>query len=149
MTRIDFYILPDMQVEAREHFACRLIDKAVRMGNQVFVATDSPDEADKFNRLLWDFQPHSFVPHKLLNQASPASPVEIGHSQSCGSHHDLLINLCTDIPPYFSQFTRLIEVVCQDERILDDTRKHFTFYRDRGYPLNSHDMRKSKGMAKQ
>ena len=141
MTRIDFYILPDQDRDARLQFACRLIDKAQRMGHQVFVNTRDQAQAEALNRRLWDFLPESFTPHRLLDGEQPPAPVAIGYSEDCGDHHDVLINLGGPAPAYFSRFERLTEVVIQEETVLADTRDNYKFYRDRGYPIQSHDMR--------
>lgn len=142
MTRIDFYILQEEQTEARLHFACRLIEKARRQGNKVFVATDSPQQAERLDQLLWSFKPESFVPHSMeYSNTETQSPVLIGNTEDCADHHDVLINLSSEIPLYFSRFERLIEVVCQHTDVLQATRQHFAFYRERGYPIQSNDLR--------
>ena len=51
---------------------------------------------------------------------------------------DLLISLRSKIPTHFSRFERLAEVVTQDQAILTETREHFAFYRERGYPVETH-----------
>src|SRR5690606_2514629 len=52
MTQVDFYILPDSQAEARWQFACRLIEKAHRLGHRILVATDSSEDAQHLDQLL-------------------------------------------------------------------------------------------------
>lgn len=144
MTRIDFYILPDNDSEARLRFACRLIDKAQRLGHKVFVATDGQSQAQSLSELLWTQQPESFIPHEIqVDRRGPeqTAPVCIGYGEECGDHHEVLINLASAVPAYFSRFQRLSEVVVQEPAILEDTRANFKFYRDRGYPIQSHDMR--------
>jgi len=54
-------------------------------------------------------------------------------------HHDVLINLQKDYPPFFSRFTRLIEIVGQDEEDKAHARLRYKFYRDRGYEMRSFD----------
>ena len=70
----------------------------------------------------------------------------IGHGDNAGKgpgdHQDVLINLCEEIPDFFSRFERCMEIVIQQPVVLENTRKHFAFYRERGYPLNTHDLRK-------
>lgn len=141
MTRIDFYVLPDDNSEARLQFACRLIDKAQRLGHKVFIAANDEGQAQTMNQLLWTYQPESFTPHQLQGSKQPVAPVVIGYGDDCGDHHDVLINLGGRVPPYFSRFQRLTEVVVQEETVLSRTRDNYKFYRDRGYPIQSHDMR--------
>ena len=53
---------------------------------------------------------------------------------------DVLVNLCTQRPKYFSQFDRLIECVSQDGSALRITRDNHAFYRSRGYPIQVHKL---------
>lgn len=141
MTRIDFYVLADSAVEKRQEFACRLTQKAQHIGSSVYIAVDDAAQAKQLDQLLWEFRPESFVPHDCEGQTILQAPVHIGFGDDCGEHHDVLINLKSSIPEYFSRFERLIEIVCQQEDVLTQTRENFTFYRHRGYPIKSHDMR--------
>ena len=58
----------------------------------------------------------------------------------CGNHHDLLINLAADTPDWFGRFDVLCELVYGDENLVASKRHRYKFYKDRGYPLNYHDM---------
>lgn len=136
MTQIDFYVLPETTSEARWLFACRLIDKVHRLGHQVLVALDTKAEAEAFDELLWTFKPESFIPHNILGLGKTA-PVEITYSADTGEHHGLLLNLSREIPSYFSRFERLSEVVIQEPQALQTSRERFSFYKGRGYPIET------------
>lgn len=140
MTNINFYILPHSGRQARLDFACRLIEKAQRLGNRVFIACKDDEEAKLMDELLWKHNPESFIPHALLSACNDES-VEIGTAEQCGEHHQVLINLSDSLPDYFSRFERLTEIVVQDEAVLTQTRSNWAFYKQRGYPVVSHDMR--------
>lgn len=150
MTNIDFYVLSDNTLAARDHFACRLAEKAVNMGRQVVISVNDDSHAESMSQYLWSFKPESFFPHSYTHERSYAhhhagnsSPKENifidwqGHTQH---HYDVLINLKHSIPQEFSHFQKLSEIVVQEENLLLITRKHFQFYRDRGYPLKSHNI---------
>ncbi len=136
MTQIDFYVLPDTTSDARWLFACRLLDKVQRMGMRALVAMDNESEARQFDELLWTFKPESFIPHQLINAGKPA-PVEITFNNDAGDHQGLLLNLSKTIPPYFSRFERLSEVVIQEPLSLQTSRERFGFYKQRGYPIET------------
>ncbi|MEZ5525229.1 MAG: DNA polymerase III subunit chi [Pseudomonadales bacterium] len=142
MTRVDFYILPDNEPQARLQFICRLVEKAYRHNHQVYIHTDNPGESGLIDELLWNFRAESFVPHHRLEDGSTTAPVAIGHGETPGEHHDILINLSSQVPDFFSRFERCAEVVVQQQDILAATRNHFAFYKERGYPLHTHDLRK-------
>jgi DNA polymerase-3 subunit chi len=52
--------------------------------------------------------------------------------------HDVLINLADQLPSFFSRFERLIECVDHDPEVKQASRSRFKYYRDHGYPLNTH-----------
>ncbi|MFL0804523.1 MAG: DNA polymerase III subunit chi [Agarilytica sp.] len=141
MTLIDFYVLPKQTLDEQHHFACRLIEKAVRQGNRVMVATKDEDESKKLDDTLWSFRPDAFVPHTLLGDTQASeSPVIISHGEDDDSHHDVLINLRLEVPAQFSRFKRLAEVVIQDTSVLENSRRSYAFYKKRGYPINTHKL---------
>lgn len=137
MTRITFYVLPQHTVTDRHNFACRITEKAVSQGNNVMIATGDPAETDALDELLWTFRAEAFVPHRPAGSDCKA-PVVISHHEDDAAQHDLLINLRSDIPSSFSRFNRLVEIVIQDETNKRYTRQHFTFYKERGYEIETH-----------
>lgn len=139
MTSIDFYILKETEQQARFIFACRLIEKAYKLGNRIFVACNSAQETEQMDKLLWTFNPESFIPHAVLG-SNQQEPVMLGDLNDCGDHHQLLINLADQLPDYFSRFERVCEVVIQEESVLKRTRSNWTFLKQRGYPIASHNL---------
>lgn len=139
MTKIDFYVLQQDSIIARLHYACRLTEKALSRQHRVVLAVDNEQTANELSDYLWQFKPESFLPHQLENSTIDA-PIRVCWSLDDEQHHDILINLKTEIPAWFSRFQRVLEVVVQHEQCLSDTREHFLFYRDRGYPLQSHNI---------
>jgi len=144
MTPIDFHILQDASVEERWLYVCRFIEKVERLGHTILVVVDTLEEAQELDDLLWSFKPESFIAHQILGGDEEAkveicyllnAPVE---HRDAGSHHDVLINLSSQIPEYFSRFARLAEIVIQDPKILENTRNHYKFYKQRGYPITQH-----------
>ena len=141
MTRIDFYILAERARDNRYSLACRLADKAYQQGHRVLIHTASEEEARHMDRLLWTFRQGSFVPHGRIGDADTQNtPVLITAAADAPEEHDLLINLHPDVPTFFGRFERLIEPVDRDEAARNASRQRFRFYRDRGYPLQSHDI---------
>lgn len=147
MTLIDFYVLDKNSTQEQHHFACRLIEKAVRQGNRVMVATKDAAETKALDEALWSFRPESFVPHVALsesdesNEYAELSPVVISHTEDDPSHHDVLVNLRLSVPEQFSRFQRLAEIVIQEETVLQNSRRNFAFFKERGYPVNTHKLK--------
>lgn len=135
MTRIDFLATDDASPEARLHLAARLTQRALREGRQVFIACADAAQQTSLNELLWAFEPESFIPH-ATDITDVQSPVIVATGENCGEHHDVLINLQSPAPAYFSRFERLFEVICQDQAVLSSTRANWAYYKSRGYPLD-------------
>lgn len=141
MTQVDFYILPEPGSDNRERLACRIAEKAYKQGLQVHIHTHNQEAAQKLDKLLWSFSQNSFVPHSLVDQSpSDDEPVHIGFGQEPHEKATVLINLDPELPLFFSRFDRVAEILNQNPDSLEDGRKRFKFYKDRGYPLNTHKL---------
>jgi len=143
LTRVDFYILEDNGSDARQRFACRLAEKAWQQGNKVYIHTGDPALSSQLDELLWTFSQGSFVPHGLdTDPAADEAEIHIGHGDEPRHHDEVLINLGSEVPLFFSRFQRVAEVIDGDEQNRLQGRERFRFYRDRGYPLESHNINK-------
>jgi len=141
MTDIDFYILASEAAHAREMMACRLAEKIYKLGRSVHIHTSSAAESQALDQLLWTFRAGSFVPHVLADahgQSDTDAPVVIGHAGEPGQNTDVLINLGDTVPLFFSRFNRVSEIITERDKA--EGRERFRFYRDRGYPLKSHNI---------
>ena len=140
MTRVDFYVLPQAE-HSVDITACRLTEKAYAMGHKVLLHVASPERAATVDNLLWTFRQGSFVPHDLYQRdREPGTPVVVGHDPDPTLEPDVLINLCPEVPLFFSRFERVIEIVGADPEARDSSRARFRFYRERGYPLHTHKL---------
>ncbi len=139
MTRVGFYVVQEAGNARRLHIAARLADKAFRQGHRIFISTADEAQARSLSALMWSFRPASFVPHGLYGEEH-AELVAIGWGQEPADHNDLLINLRLEIPPYFSRFQRVAEVVTQDPASLEALRRSWKLYKDRGYQLDKYDL---------
>lgn len=140
MTQVEFYSLPDIDLASRTQLTCRLLEKALKNGNQVLVQVNDEDDAKLISDKIWGFKPESFIAHGMLDQL-PANQIEIGWTKEHGKQHDLLIQLSDKIPEFYSRFERVIEITCQHQDVIQITRDHYRFYRDRGYPLKHHQLK--------
>lgn len=140
MTRVDFYVLPVSEPHGRLSFACRLAEKAWLAGHQVYLHSENEQQARTLDELLWSFRDSSFVPHALAPGTDARETVLIGSAAHSTEQHDVLINLGTSIPDFFSRFERVAEIVLNDPEALGISRERWSFYKDRGYALEHHDM---------
>lgn len=141
MTSIDFYF----NAGDRLGVACRLAGKALQQKKRVLVYAPQADLAQKMDRLLWTSQAVSFIPHCYAHDPLAASTAVLiatgeGPAAPAAAACEVLLNLAADCPPFFERHARLLEVVTQDEEDKRAGRARYAFYRDRGYPIRSHDL---------
>ena len=112
----------------------------MRAGNMVFLHADSEKQAADLDNLLWTFNSSGFLAHDIwLGQSDdPPCSILIGTTEPPAEHHNILINLSNESPNYFSSFERLLEIVGPDNT--DAGRQRYQYYRDRGYPLETHKL---------
>ena len=139
MTRVGFYVVQAAEPGQRLSVAVRLADKAFQRGHRIFINAADEEQARALDELMWSFRPSSFLPHGLHGQEH-SDTVAIGWGQEPHNHSDLLINLQLEIPSFFSRFQRVAEVVTQDPDSLEALRASWTFYKERGYQLEKHDL---------
>lgn len=141
MTRVDFYVSPATDDELRLRLACRIAEKAYNLSHHVYIHSDDPHLCQKMDDMLWTFRQGSFIPHGLGSSADdPLAPVVIGHGEPPALRPEVLINLAGDVPDFFSRFERIAEIVAGNEQTRQAARSRFKFYRDRGYPLETHEL---------
>lgn len=140
MTRIDFY----RYAQDKQHYACRLAAKASR-SNKVVVYSPDPEVLDRFDKALWTFQATGFVPHvRATSPLAAETPVILSSSDDGLPHHDVLLNLADEWPPFFATFDRLLEIVGVDGPDKELARARYVFYQKRGYDIRVNDIETEK-----
>ena len=137
MTRIDFYQL-DQSRHRTEDVVCRLCAKAYSQKQNILVLTDSVEQSDRIDQLLWVFEDDSFIPHDVEEVEGFTTPVMIHNNPPTADNREVLINLSASIPTFFPQFERVLELVTEDNK--DSARERFRYYKDRGYELFHHHL---------
>jgi DNA polymerase-3 subunit chi len=141
MTRVDFYILQGDDAHTRPLFTCRLAEKAYALGHRVYIHTESATQTTHLDELLWTFKQDSFLPHAVQGAEPDApSPILLGHAAEPDANTDVLINLAPEVPLFFSRFERVAELIDQQEQRKRQGRERYSFYRDRGYELQTHQL---------
>ena len=144
MTSIDFHFNTPNRLE----YACRLTRKILNSGQAtlespllVFCADRS--RLDHFDDMLWSLWPDEFIPHAHVSlPEAHESPILLADQDIKLHQHTVLLNLDDAPPPFFTRFTRLLEVVSTEEDDRAKARERFGFYRDRGYAINNYDLSK-------
>lgn len=138
--RADYYILPQADDDSRMRFMCRVCEKALQQKLSVFIYTEHPAQAERLDRLLWNYPEECFLPHHLIG-TEPLAPISIGNAQSLPTHRDLFINATNALPEIAFEFNRIAEVVIQAEDLLIISRQNYARCRELGYEMHRTDMR--------
>jgi DNA polymerase III subunit chi len=137
MADISFYILPTQSQQERTLFACKLIEKVYRSGCFCYVLTDSAEQSQCLDNLLWTFRAGSFIPHQLYTGDAPAiEQVLIGSLPAPADWQNTVINLsshCTDAQ-------RVLEILDNSEATKSVGRERYRQYKQAGHELTTHKM---------
>lgn len=136
MTRIDFH----SNVPDKIGYTCRLARKVLQAGHQIVVLTQDQAQLKELDERLWSFAEQEFIPHVRLDDAlANRTPLLLTADSAMESpHHDILINLSDTPPTHFARFARMLEVVSSEETDRQSGRQRYSFYKQRGYPLEHH-----------
>ncbi|HLX23310.1 MAG TPA: DNA polymerase III subunit chi [Usitatibacter sp.] len=137
MTRIDFY----RYAEDKLRVACRLAAKAVAKPSRLIVYSPDANTLAEFDRSLWTYQQTSFVPHVYAHSPlAVETPVVLCADGEKLPHHEVLLNLADEWPPFFASFDRVLEIVSTDEQDKVKARDRHAFYKKRGYDIQVNDI---------
>jgi DNA polymerase-3 subunit chi len=137
LTTIDFYFNADDRLSV----ACRLAGKAFAQKKRLLIFVPPGDIARRIDSMLWTQHPLSFIPHcQAHDPLADRTPVLITGETVDPPECEILLNLAPECPPFFERYARLLEIVGQDDADRQLGRSRFKFYKERGYPLGSHDL---------
>lgn len=140
MSRVDFYVLSEADDQARRLMACKLTEKAWRLGLRIYIRAASEREATQLDDLLWTFRQGSFLPHALTTAGAAEVPIWVGAPNlPLPEGVDLCVNLAADeFDP--TQFERIAEIIDQDETRRRWGRERYRNYKERGFQLETHQL---------
>lgn len=138
MTRVSFYIFSPERSD-QDSFICRLLERIYDDGKRAYVHQPDATARQQLDGALWTFRQGSFLPHDLA-ETDRDSAIVLGGGAPLPERREVLLNLefPAAIPPdFFSSFERTLEFVVGDEAQRAIARQRYSFYRDRGYPLET------------
>lgn len=137
MTQIFFYHGAKDKLAA----ACALLGKAWGQRKPVVVYAPVAAVADGLDRLLWTQPATCFIPHcRADSQLAAETPILIADRLDNPPQDERLMNLGLEVPPNFSRFQSLIEVVGEEAEDRAAARDRVRFYKDRGYAIQYFDL---------
>lgn len=137
MTRITFYSNADDRLQA----ACSWLAANWREKKSTVVFAPEPEVAERLDRMLWMQPATGFLPHCGAGSAlAGETPVLIARQLEDVKQDACLLNLGDEIPPGFSRFEELVEIVSTSDAVRLPARERFRFYRERGYALENRNV---------
>lgn len=142
MSRIDFAF----GAPHRLRTACEVVRKHYDAGRRVLIYTQDRQKLERFDRLLWSFDPTAFIPHVMtddpladqtlvqLTASAPLAPQEADAIQPW------LINLDLACPPGYEQFERVLEIVSGHDEDKLAARQRWLQYKTAGHTLHAHKL---------
>ncbi|NLY28744.1 MAG: DNA polymerase III subunit chi [Alcaligenaceae bacterium] len=143
MTRIDFAF----GAANRLRMACQVMRRHYQHGRRVVVYSRQPKVLERFDMLLWSFEPTAFVPHTLVDDPLAInSPVVLTSVLPCNLPETpewkqaWLLNLDTGCPPNAADFPRILEIVSEHPDDKAFARQRWSSYKAAGFSLHAHDV---------
>ena len=141
MTQVSFYTLSSSDQESRRQFACRLAEKALHLGHQVFIQVESQQQARDVDALLWRFKPSSFVPHAIAGEEEAGKEaLMIGTEDVQQQFADVFINLSAQPCQHLSRYQRINEILSADPDELEQGRQCYRYYQQQGFKPETHKL---------
>ncbi len=140
LPKVNFYILSSQSEQGRHNFACKLAEKAFRLGFKCTILVDNLEQAERLDRLLWTFRANSFVPHVIVQNELPSTnnAVIISTQQALEGWQHTLINLSTKLPGSIEQSKQIFELLDNDEAQKQSGRERYRQYQTLGININTH-----------
>ncbi|MDP1527429.1 MAG: DNA polymerase III subunit chi [Rhodocyclaceae bacterium] len=137
MTHVEFLHGAPDRIQAAAHW----LRQAWERRQSVLVYVPDSTQAAHLDRILWTQPQLSFLPHCRADSPLAAeTPILLTDRLEDPLQENCLLNLSNELPPTFSRFEQLVEVVSIEDVDRLPARERFKFYRERGYPVESHDI---------
>lgn len=138
MSRVDFAY----GAAHRLRMACGTVARHVDAGRRLLVYCTDERRLRRFDALLWEFDPASFIPHALAGDplADQADVILVADAGALAAipPQDWLLNLDLDCPPGAERFGRILEIVSGHEADIQAARKRWTLYQQAGHEVRGH-----------
>jgi len=124
-------------------YACRFIRKALRHDARVTVLAPM-DRLRQLSMRLWKFAGHEFLAHAVQGEDAELlalAPVVLVESLQASTHHEVLLNLGTEMPQGFESYAKVVEVVSSfDEQDRAWARERWRSYQKAGHTIERFDL---------
>ncbi len=145
---INFYILPDSDLQRRLLFVYRLVEKAHAQQLKTLIIGVDTAQLAKLDRLIWTAQPASFIAHEILTDSSNEALPDIlltdnlSYISRVNFSPQVVIDLSYDATPL--NFAKIMLVANQHGEILPNARMKYQAYVNQGIKPNVYPIGQAK-----
>jgi DNA polymerase-3 subunit chi len=141
MTRISFLHGAPDRIQSAVHWLQRAWSDRQAAQCHILVYVPDAEQATRLDRMLWTQPALSFLPHcRTDSPLAGETPILLTNRLDEPAQESCLLNLSNELPPTFSRFEHLVEIVSIDDADRLPARERFKFYRDRGYAIENRDI---------
>lgn len=142
MANIDFYILSSQQESKRLRFVCKLSEKIYRNGQAAYIVTESEQQSQRLDNLLWSFRAGSFIPHQLFlgSELSSDNAILLGTLAAPEPWDQIIINLSPQFLSTPRSEQRLVEVLDASKTLKQAGRGRYKQYQKAGHAIQVHHL---------
>ncbi len=142
MPSIDFYILASHGENQRLRFVCKLAEKIYREQQQAYIQTETEQQSQQLDNLLWSFRAGSFIPHQLFSGAepNPDNSIILGTMPAPEDWHKIIINLSLQFLQVPASCQRLVEILDASETLKQAGRERYKHYKQCGHSIEVHHL---------
>lgn len=138
--QVKFYPLKHGGTDVSMKFACKLAEKACKLGRRVHFHMANQAQAESLDKLLWQFPVDSFLPHQVLQPSSSQGrlpDITISATRQLPPTCDILVNLSNSISDHHQAFSDIREIVSDDDQIRALARERFRYYKGKGFSVET------------
>jgi DNA polymerase-3 subunit chi len=144
VTEVHFYHLTRTPLE---HALPRLLEKALGAGYRVVVKAAPEAELERLNRLLWTYDPASFLPHGSAKDGwEREQPIFLTSGEDCPNAADLGCQVAGAEFARVEAFKRVLDLFDgRDDEALASARERWQRYKAAGFVLAYHQQKPNGG----
>jgi DNA polymerase-3 subunit chi len=140
--KVDFYVIETANRTQALRELCLLLEAPYAEKQPIHIHVASDHEAEQLDKLMWTYRDDSFLAHQIITaENDAAAPIQISTQTPPFGTQQVLVNLSNEIPAFYTQFTRVIELVYTNPTVQQAARDRFKSYREQGCELNTHKMK--------
>ena len=144
--QVDFYLISNQVNDAAYKLASRLSSKLQKLDKNVLLVTNNTESSIALDKIMWSYSDTSFVAHEIYTaDEKSAAKIFIAHAEAIEDlthidNFDVLINLSDKVLDCSHNFSRIAEIVEQDEAAKAQARMRFKRYSKLNFELKTHSI---------